>query len=86
MVGVDRYQQVDLYSHFDHFEVTLALFLTSEDDFRLLGELFGHTLDHVGDTKAIWGGFGCPLEGQNSPGDPATGIKCGSSVRREWVK
>ena len=86
MVGIDRYQQVDLYSHFDHFEVTLALFLTSEDDFRLLGELFGHTLEHVGGMMPIWGGFGSPLEGQNDPGDPATGSKCESSVGQEWVK
>ena len=59
------YQLLDLYSLFDHFGVTLALILTSEGDFGLRCELFGRTLDHLGDKKAIrgealggsWGGM-----------------------------
>ena len=64
----------------------MALFLTSEGDVGLLGELFGRTLGHVGDKKAIWGCFGRPLEGQNGSGDPASGVKGGSSMGQEWVK
>jgi len=48
----------------DHFGVTLALFLTSEDDIGVIGEDFGQTLDHVNDKKPTWADLGPPVKGK----------------------
>ena len=60
----------------------MALFLISEDDFGLLGELFGRTLGHVDDKKAIWGDFEPHLETQKG----RTIQRRGSSVEQRRVK